>query len=396
MRSATPRPPRLITLILLAGLSVISLNLFLPSLPNMAEGFGTSFAVMNLAVAGFAAATAVLQLVVGPLSDRYGRRPVILGALAIFGLASLGCALATDIWVFLAFRFVQGVVIAGYTVSMAIIRETTKPGEAASLLGYVTMAWAVAPMLGPIAGGALDDFFGWRASFWALVLGCGAIAALCWVDLGETNTTPSRTMLMQLRLYRKLLRSRRFWGYALTMALSTGGFYAYLGGAPVVATATFGLSPGWLGVLLGSITGGFMAGSFLSGQLGTKLPLTTLILIGRAVACGGLLAGLGLLAIGSVTLWGVFGACLLMGVGNGLTLPASSAGALQVAPNLAGTAAGLSGALTVGGGALISLLTGVVMSDTPSPERLLGMMLAASALAAVSTAYIRWGLGEKG
>ena len=222
MRSATPRPPRLITLILLAGLSVISLNLFLPSLPNMAEGFGTSFAVMNLAVAGFAAATAVLQLVVGPLSDRYGRRPVILGALAIFGLASLGCALATDIRVFLAFRFVQGVVIAGYTVSMAIIRETTKPGEAASLLGYVTMAWAVAPMLGPIAGGALDDFFGWRASFWALVLGCGAIAALCWVDLGETNTTLSRTMLMQLRLYRKLLRSRRFWGYALTMALSTG------------------------------------------------------------------------------------------------------------------------------------------------------------------------------
>ncbi len=394
MTSSPVRPPRLITLIVLAGLSVISLNLFLPSLPKMAEAFGTSFAVMNLAVAGFAAATAVLQLIVGPLSDRYGRRPVILGSLIIFGLASLGCALATDVWVFLAFRLVQGVVIAGYTVSMAIIRETTEPGKAASLLGYVTMAWAVAPMLGPIAGGALDDLFGWRASFWALVVAGGAFAVLCWFDLRETNTTPSRTMLAQLTQYPNIFGSKRFWGYALTMALSTGGFYAYLGGAPVVATTTFGLSPSMLGVLLGSITGGFMLGSFLSGQLGTRLSLTTLILIGRAVACGGLLAGMGLLAVDIVTLWGVFGACLLMGIGNGLTLPASSAGALQVEPHLAGSAAGLSGALTVGGGALISLITGIVMSDEPSPERLLGMMLIASALAAVSIAYVRWGLGE--
>ena len=148
----------------------------------------------------------------GPLSDRFGRRPVLLVGLAVFTLASLGCALATDIWVFLGFRLLQGTVISGWALSLAVIRDTVPSREAASLIGYIGMAMAVAPMLGPMFGGVLDELFGWRASFWAFVVFGAAVLCLCWVDLGETNKTPSDTFMRQFHAYPELFRSRRFWG----------------------------------------------------------------------------------------------------------------------------------------------------------------------------------------
>src|SRR3546814_18871653 len=113
--------------------------------------------------------TAGWQLIRGPLSDRFGRRPVILATLAVFIAASLGCLLAGDIWTFLVFRLLQGAIITGYAVSLAVIRDTAPAPKVASLLGYVAMAWAVAPMLAPLFGGALDALFGWRSTFWAFL-----------------------------------------------------------------------------------------------------------------------------------------------------------------------------------------------------------------------------------
>ncbi|WP_281020144.1 MFS transporter [Minwuia sp. IMCC3060] len=185
MRDTQRTPPGLLTLILLSSLSIVSLNLFLPSLPNMARDLDTDYATVSLAIAGYSAVAAVLLLIVGPASDRYGRRPVILGGLAIFCVASLGCLLATDIVTFLCFRMLQAAIIAGFAVSRAAISDTAAAGKAASLMGYLAMAWAIAPMLGPVVGGVLDELFGWRASFLAfLTLGC-ALFVLCWFDVGE-------------------------------------------------------------------------------------------------------------------------------------------------------------------------------------------------------------------
>ena len=162
-------PPALMTLIALSGLSVVSLNMFLPSLANIAREFQADYALVNLCIAGYAAVSCVLQLVMGPLSDRFGRRPVILAALLLFLVASLGCLLAANVWVFLAFRMMQAVIAPAYAVSVAIIRDFSAGNKAASSIGYVAMASAVAPMLAPMLGGALDDLFGWRASFWAFL-----------------------------------------------------------------------------------------------------------------------------------------------------------------------------------------------------------------------------------
>ncbi len=392
---AAASPPMLFTLILLCGSSVLSLNMFLPSLSAMAAEFKVDYAVMSLSVAGYLAVTAALQLIIGPLSDRFGRRPVLLAALAIFTAASLVCAFTTDIRVFLAFRAVQGAIIAGWTLSIAVIRDTAPPQEAASLMGYVSMAMAVAPMLGPVLGGALDALFGWRTSFLTYAgLGLAAFA-LCWADLGETNKTPSKTFAAQFRTYPALLRSRRFWGYALCMAVSIGAFHAFLAGAPLVATGIYGMSTATLGFCMGTITAGFMFGSFLSGRLARRYALTTMMLVGRTVACTGLLAGLALLAGGLTHVALIFGATIFVGIGNGLTTPSASAGALSVRPELAGSAAGLIGALTAAGGAALTQITGAVLTAENGAHGLLIIMLLASLTGLLAALYVRWVDGKE-
>ncbi len=375
MLHAATTPPRLITLVLLTGLSVLSLNMFMPSLSNMAVDFQADYALVSLSIAGYLAVTAVLQLVMGPLSDRFGRRPVLLTAMGIFALASVGCVLATDIWVFLAFRLLQGAVIAGWALSRAVIRDIAGPREAASLMGYVSMAMSIAPMLGPLFGGVLDEFFGWRASFVAFA-GFGlATFLLCWADLGETNRHRSTTFSQQFRSYPELFRSRRFWGYSLCMASSTGAFYSFVAGVPLVATTLFALSPGMLGFYMGTITVGFFLGSFLSGRYARRHALTTMMIAGRLAAAAGLIAGLLLFAVGVVHEFALFGATVFVGFGNGLTIPSSSVGAMSVRPALAGSASGLSGALTVGGGALLSSTTAALVDESTGAYALLGMML---------------------
>jgi Bcr/CflA subfamily drug resistance transporter len=389
MLGAATSPPKLVTLILLTGLSVLSLNMFLPSLSNIAEDFGADYALVSLSIAGYLGVTAVLQLVLGPLSDRYGRRPVLLAALVIFVAASLACALAANIWIFLAFRILQGAIISGYAISGAVVRDMVTARKAASLMGYIAMAMAVAPMVGPMLGGALDQLFGWRANFIAFVALGTVVLGLVWIDLGETNKAPSETLMKQVRSFPELLGSRRFWAYALCMAFSTGAFYSFLAGVPLVADTLFELSPAVLGFYLGTITLGFAVGSYLSGRYAQRYALTSLMVTGRLVACLGLLAGLALFAAGFVHVVSLFGATIFVGLGNGLTIPSANAGALSVRPHLAGSAAGHAGALTVAGGAIITFVTSAALTEQHAAFALLGMMLLSSSLALAAALYVR-------
>jgi MFS transporter, DHA1 family, multidrug resistance protein len=389
MSGKAGKAPHLITLILLSGLSVASLNLFLPSLPNIALEFDVDYALASLTIAAYAAVAAALQLVVGPLSDRFGRRPVLLASLVIFSLASIGCLLAADFWTFLVFRMLQAVIVSGFTLSRAVIMDAYGAQKGASLMGYVGMAWAVAPMLGPMLGGVLDELFGWRASFWAFLAFGAALFAICWLDLRETNVNRSETLVKQLRTYPELLRSRRFWGYALCTAFSVSAFYAFIAGAPLVGSAVFQISPAQLGVYLGSTTVGFVLGSFLAGRLGARLPLTTMMVAGRIVACAGLVLGLLILSTGIVHELTLFGACVFVGLGNGVTMPSSNSGTMSVRPKLAGSASGLSGALTSAGGAAFSAIIGAVLTADNAAYGLLIVMLLASTLGLVAAVFVQ-------
>ena len=386
---ATRTPPSLITLIFATALSVLSLNMFLPSLAHMSVDFQVNYGLVNLSVAGYLAVSAVLQLIMGPLSDRFGRRPVLLVCMTIFVCASIGCALAESIWLFLGFRLLQASVIAGTVLSSASIRDQYPQNEAASKLGYVTMAMALAPMLGPMLGGALDMLFGWRIGFVLYsVLGTGLLTLL-WFDMGETNLNRSSTFAAQLREYPHLFRARRFWGYALCAAFSIGGFFSFITGAPLVAAAWFDLSPAMLGLGIGIITGGFMVGNFITGRIAAHTRLTTMILIGRVVASAGPFCGLLLFVADLGSVWVFFGSAICVGFGNGLTNANASAGVMSVRPRLAGSAAGLSGAMIVALGAVLTSMTGALVNANNGPYLVLGMMCGSSFSGLLAVLYVR-------
>ena len=373
---ASRTPPRLPTLAGLTALSVLSLSLFLPALPVMAQDFGTSPRVMALAMSGYMVGSAVMQLILGPLSDRVGRRPVMLGALALYAIVSLGAYFAQDVTVFLMCRVLQAVVVAGTVLSQAVIRDIYPPEQAASRMGLVSAAMALAPMIGPMLGGALIDLAGWRSAF-ALYTGLGLLAFLvAWVDLGETLTRAKGHWRDQARAYVALLASRSFWGFAICMAFSVGTFFVFLSGVPFVAARQFGLSTMEIGLGLGSISGGFLLGSLVTARLAPVLGLARLILSGRIAALAGLSLGVGLFASGVMHPLALFGTTIFVGIGNGLTLANANAGAMSINPALAGSAAGLAGALSVLVGAVLSTATVALLEWQGGPVPLLLAMIA--------------------
>lgn len=377
-------PPTLLTLICLTGVATLSLNMFIPSLVNMAADFDADYSLVSLSIAGYLAIEALLLIIIGPLSDRYGRRPVLLVAVALFAIASLGCLLAETIWTFLLFRMLQAVIIAGGALSRVVVLDMLPPKEAASRLGYIAMAMAVAPMLGPMVGGILDEFFGWRASFLTLTLLGTALLVLTWYDLGETNQRPSATFSQQFQAYPALLGSRQFWGYASCIAFSTGAFFAFIAAAPLVAAVSFDMSAGKLGVYVGSITSGFFLGSFCAARIAPRYSLGTMMLTGRIIACCGLGIGLVLLAMGIIHELTLFGTTIFVGIGNGITMPSSNVGAMSVRPDLAGTASGLTGVLTLGSGALLTWIAGAIVTEETGAAALLGLMFTTSFLSLLS------------
>ena len=389
MINAGASSPRVLTLILLAALSTLSLNMFLPSLTNIARDFNADYALASLSIAGYLAITAVMQLVIGPMSDRFGRRPVLLCGLSVFVVGSLGCLLATDIYSFLMFRALQATVISGWVLSMAMIRDTRDEGESASLIGYVAMSMAVAPMLGPMIGGLLDELFGWRASFVLYSFMGLALLLLCWLDLDETNHSPSATFAAQFQAYPELLGSRRFWGFALCAMFSTGAFYVFLAGVPLVAARQFSISPGVLGFYMGTITAGFAAGSFVAGRYSRRYPRTTMMITGRSIAVAGLSMGLILFLAGYAHGVTLFFATVFVGVANGVSMPSVNSGAISIRPGLAGSAAGLMGASAVAAGSLLTTLTGFLLETGDAAIRLLGALLTCSLLALAAAIYVR-------
>jgi len=377
-------PPHIVTLVLLAGIAALNMSIFLPSLNHMAEYFDTDYAIMQLSVSGYLAVTAVLQIVIGPIADRFGRRPVVLGSLVIFVGATLGAMWAPSVEVFLAFRMVQGAIATAMVLSRAIVRDMVPQDQAASMIGYVTMGMSLVPMVGPMIGGALDQAFNWQASF-VFLAGAGALVfAFCYFDQGETVQGGGMGFADQVKTYPELLTSPRFWGYAMCAAFSSGAFFAFLGGASFVADTVFGLSPVWGGVALGAPAIGYGFGNFLSGRLSVRLGINIMILYGSGVVAAGMGVSLLLSLAGLSSPLLFFGFCTLLGLGNGMVLPNATAGLLSVRPHLAGTASGLGGAIMIGGGAAMSAIAGALLSVETGALPLQAIMFATAVCAGIS------------
>ncbi len=381
-------PPHVATLVLLAGLAALAMNVFLPSLPSMAAYFDTDYSVMQLSVSLYLAVNAVIQVFVGPISDRLGRRPVLLWSIGLFILATLGTLLATSATVFLLFRMLQAVVVSAIVLSRAAIRDVLDEAAAASRIGYVTMGMAVVPMIAPAIGGLLDEVFGWRGSFVLMLLAGVAVLALTWADLGETKARSSAGLRSQFAELPELMTSRRFWGYCITATLASGAFFAYLGGAPFVGAQVFGLSPAALGLYFGAPAIGYAFGNFLSGRYSMRIGVDRMVLIGCLICLGGISVMIAFFAFGAQLPSVFFGFFIFVGVGNGMVLPNATSGMMSVRPHLAGTASGIGGAIMIGGGAGVSALAGALLSPESGAAPLLALLLVTSALSVVSILYV--------
>ena len=370
--------PSMLTLVLLASISMLAMNSFLPSLPSMATHFGTTTAIMGLSVAIYLGSSAVLQILVGPLSDKIGRRPALLWSLGIFIFASFACVFAQDTAVFMTLRAIQAFAACTMVLSRAIVRDTNDTQTSASKIAYIAMGMAITPMFAPALGGFLDNWFGWQANFWML----GGVGTLIWIltyfDQGETVPPSTEGFREQLKEYPELLTSRRFWGYCLASAFSGGAYFAYLGGGPFVGSVVFNLSPEQLGIYFGTPAIGYFAGNFISGRYSVRFGIDSMILSGLNIILVGMTLSLILSYLGYASVNSFFGFMIFVGLGNGLCLPNATAGMLSVRPHLAGAASGLGGSISIAGGAALSTVAGAILVPGSTEMPLLLLMWASS------------------
>lgn len=387
---AFARRPSIAILIAISAISPLGINMYLPSMPGMAASLGVDFSAVQLTLSLYLAAVALAQLVVGPLSDSFGRRPVLMGGLALFIAGSLICALAPGIEVLLFGRVVQAAGgCAGIVLGRAIVRDLYDRNEAASMIGYVTMGMAVAPMLAPSVGGLLDTAYGWRSSFFFLILTGSAILAASALQLHETNPRVARDTPRErlVSSYASLARSRAFWGYALTTSFSSAVFFAFLAGASFVTITLMGQSSSVFGFYMGSVAAGYILGNFLSGRFAGRVGAKPMMLAGLVLALASLSLMAGLFAAGLFHPIVLFAPMFLVGAANGIVLPSGFAGAVSVRPDLAGAASGLAGSLQIGMGALVTPILGALLGQTVWP--LIAVMIACASLAALAFLLVR-------
>ena len=384
-------PPHIFTLILLASISALTMNIFLPSLPNIASDLNSSTSILGLSVGIYLASSAVLQLIIGPFSDQFGRRPLILWSLIIFCLSTLATVFVTSTAQFLLLRVFQAISASCMVLARAIVRDTTESIEkAGSKIAYVTMGMALVPMVGPAIGGLLDYQYGWEASFWVLCLLGLVILIIAFFDVGETLSDHNQSFLEQISTYPSLLRSKRFWGYCLSSAFVSGAFFSYLGGAPFVGNEVFGLEPKDLGFWFGAPAIGYILGNFLSGRFSTKIGLDKMIFLGVTTALLGISVSLTISFLGQGSMLSFFGFMTLVGLGNGMSIPNATAAMMSINPKLAGTAAGLGSAIMIGGGAGLSAIANFILIPGSSEIPLIMLMWVSVFCGLCSVGYVSY------
>lgn len=383
-------------LVLATALGPFAMQVFLPALPAIQAGFGVSAATAQLSFSLSAFAIAVSTLFYGPLSDRLGRRPALLGGLVIYLLGSLLCAAAPSISLLILGRIVQAAGgCAGLVLCRAIIRDLYSLDRSAAVLAYVTMAMVTAPMVAPVLGGLLVDMAGWRSVFLAGVAVGVAILVAVHGGLPETaarSGTPRSAN--PLHGVGRLLRSAAFMGYALQAAFSIAVFYAFLASAPFLMLTVLRRPASEYGLLFILISGAFMAGNFIAGRYSARIGSDRMIMLGSLGSLAATLLTLAPLLAGYWAPWTLFVPTSIGAFFQGMALPNTQAAFVSVDPQAAGTASGLGGFLQMGLAALVAQVVGSIQDGTPYPM-VLGMVVCAAAALGSALVAVRCRAGQR-
>lgn len=347
---------------LFTALGPITMSMYAPAMPSLAEALNASVGMVQLTLTVYLIAFAAAQLVYGPLSDRFGRRPVLLAGLGIFLVGSAAAAAAPNIELLLVARFVQAVgVCAGSAVARAVVRDLFDGHRAAQVMATLGMALTIAPAVGPVLGGYLDVWVGWRAIF-LFQTGFGVLTTLItWTMLRETNAYPDPTALNLLQIARNarlLTTSRVFVGYAAAASCLLGGQFTFAAVGPFAFVSELGLSPALYGWLTLFTTGAYFFGSMLARRDVARIGVEKLVSRGVLWTLGGgvlLFAA----AFGYVSVPTLIAPMMLTTFGMGLVMPGAMTGALAPFPRIAGTASSVLGFFQMGMGAVGAAAAGM-------------------------------------
>ena len=395
LKRSPDTPASLLALLMvMAGIGPLALNILIPAVPGLVATLKTDAETVQLTVSLFLLGLATAQLVLGPLSDRFGRRPVVIGGLTLMVIASAASIAAASIGALIAARVVQALgASTGVVIGRAILRDLYERDRAAAMLGWVTTAMVVAPMIAPLIGGLLDTAFGWQSIFVFVTLASVAVLVWAWVTLPETR--PHHVTGGGLRhLWQDacaLLSNRSFNGYVLVSAFGTASFFAFLGGAPHVAIGLIGMTSAEFGVwfILNGL--GYMAGNFAAARFSQRHGVYAMIRAGLAFQLlGAIFALAGALMFANTGPAGLFVPQFFISLGNGVLLPNAIAGAVSVRPQAAGTASGITGFTQMGMGALAAQAMSHVLSSAGSALPLALAMLVLAVATAASYFALLW------
>ncbi len=358
-------------LAMLIGLGPLSVDMYLASLPEIARLLNAPAAQVQLTISVYLVGLACAQVIFGPLSDRHGRRPVLLSALGAYLLASLACALATSIEALIAARFLQALGGSGAMVlARATVRDMYEGVRVARELSRMAAIMAIAPLLAPLAGGVLQTLFGWRSNFVALFLFAATAWIMVWFLLPETlrQRAPEPFSLgSTLRSYRRFLAHRSFVVHLGIGMCCMAGLFAWISAAAFVLQDIYGLSPLAFGVAFAIAASGYLVGTSIAARFVMRWGSGRTMGFGTAaMACGGLAMVLAVALGAHVAVALVVTAGVYM-IGMGMALPQSQAGALLPFADRAGAAASLFGLCTQTSSATVGAILGHTLSDTAWP-----------------------------
>jgi MFS transporter, DHA1 family, multidrug resistance protein len=365
MHGLTGKPPEtanhaasrtmLMLLVAMSGVAPISLYMLVPALPVLATTFGRDISIAQMTVSLYMVGIACSMIIMGPLSDRFGRRPVLLAGLGLMVAASTACMFAETLPQLIAARFFQALGGAtGMVVSRAIIRDLYSRERISAMISLVIAVMMIAQMLSPLTGGLLETAFGWRAIFYAITAGSVIIAAAIAIALPET-----RRERIEAGGFRgdvgSLFKSRAFIGYLLCQVLASQIIFVFAGGGPYIVVTQMGRSSAEYGAWFATTGFAYLVGNLFCVRYAPRHSLERLIWFGLALQLAGSLLNLvwGVIGLNQAPAW-LFGTQMLVMGANAFVMSNSAAGAISVRPEAAGTASGAMGFLQMGIGSLVS------------------------------------------
>jgi len=380
-------------IVLLAATSALGpagMQILLPALPVIQADFSVSNDVAQLTLSLSMLSIAIGTLVYGPMSDKYGRKPIMLLGIFIAIIGSIFCYLADSIGWLIAGRIVQAFGGAvGLVLARAIVRDVYDAEESARVIATLVMVMVIAPMMSPALGGEMMKYFGWESVF--LVVASASLIIFVFLILRQPETlvtpVPFKGVGSMLRTFASLLESRAFCGYAFCVTFVSVVFFSFISAAPEIMVSVLNRPPTEYGYYFVLVPIGFMIGNYITRHFGRSISIDSMIVMGSAIAIGGIMLAIVLTILGINHPLALFVPVSIAVCGNGITLPNAQASAINEFPQYAGSASGLTGFLQMTVSAVAAQFVALIFNGTAYP--LLITMLLASV---ISLLLFRWGV----